>query len=112
MLSRTAIRPYQTMYLLDQGVLPVSIDYRFCPEISILNGAVLDCVDALHWIQKSLPNMAKRKDFIVDVNKIVAIGYSTGGHLAMMLCTEAPKVGITPPNAVLGFYPPANCECD
>ncbi len=32
MFSRNDIRPEQTTLLLKSGILPVSVDYRLCPD--------------------------------------------------------------------------------
>lgn len=108
MLSRTAIRPYQTLHLLNEGFLPVSLDYRYCPEISIIEGAVRDVCDGLRWVRNELPALAKKEGFTINAEKIVSIGWSTGGHLAMMLASVASRAGIQPPVGVLAFYPPVD----
>ncbi|KAJ5181613.1 Acyl transferase/acyl hydrolase/lysophospholipase [Penicillium cf. viridicatum] len=111
MLSRRDIRPKQTKMLLDAGFLPVSIDYRLCPEVSLLEGPMLDSLEALRWARHTLPKLnISRPDIQPDGNKVVAVGWSTGGHLAMTLAWTAPQVGIAPPNAVLAFYCPLDYE--
>ncbi|POS72644.1 polyketide synthase [Diaporthe helianthi] len=52
-LSRRAVRPAQTRYLLELGILPVSIDYRLCPEVNLVDGPKQDVCDALKWITGS-----------------------------------------------------------
>lgn len=111
MLSRKDIRPAQTQTLLDAGFLPVSIDYRLCPEVSLAEGPMADARDALSWVRRVLPNLPlQRPDVRPDGNQVVAIGWSTGGHLAMTLPFTAPAAGIPAPEAVLAFYCPTNYE--
>jgi acetyl esterase/lipase len=42
MLSRRAVRPAQTKHLIANGFLPISIDYRLCPEVNIIDGPKSD----------------------------------------------------------------------
>ncbi|KAJ5747634.1 uncharacterized protein N7511_009330 [Penicillium nucicola] len=110
-LSRKDIRPSQTQVLLRAGFLPVSIDYRLCPEVSLPNGPMADACDALRWVRNTLPNLPLlRPDIRPDGNRVVVIGWSTGGHLAMTLPWTAPAAGIAPPDAILAFYCPTNYE--
>lgn len=109
-LSRKSIRPYQTQYLLDNGILPVSLDYRFCPEINILDGPFADARDALIWAREKLPALAKNRGVVVDAEKLVIIGWSTGGHLAMATSWISLNAGLPPPRAILSFYAPTDFE--
>lgn len=111
MLSRKNIRPKQTQILLDKGFLPVSIDYRLCPEISLVDGAMSDVRDALRWAREVLPLLQlRRSDVLADGERIVAVGWSTGGTLAISLGWTAPQAGIEAPNAILAFYCPLDYE--
>lgn len=109
-LSRKAIRPIQTRYLLTHGYLPISIDYRLCPEINLIDGPITDVYDAYQWIQTVLPQIALRRGLAVDKNKVVVIGWSTGGHLAMSIGWTSKMAGVPPPIAVLSFYSPVDFE--
>lgn len=109
-LSRKAVRPIQTQYLLANGYLPVSIDYRLCPEINLVDGPMTDVYDAYQWSKNFLPQIAARHGLLVDKNKAVAIGWSTGGHLAMSIGWTAKLAGTTPPTALLSFYSPVDFE--
>jgi acetyl esterase/lipase/2-polyprenyl-3-methyl-5-hydroxy-6-metoxy-1,4-benzoquinol methylase/acyl carrier protein len=109
MLSRKDIRPAQVDLLLDAGFLPVSIDYRLCPEVSLLQGPMPDVRDALAWARADLPYQTlSRSDIQPDGDHVVAVGWSTGGHLAMTLSWTAPEHGIRPPQAILAFYGPTD----
>lgn len=111
MLSRKDIRPQQTQTLLDKGLLPVSVDYRLCPEVTLLDGPMVDVCDALAWARNILPRMSlRRKDVQADGSRVVAVGWSTGGHLAMTLAWTPVPRGIRPPEAILAFYCPSDYE--
>jgi len=109
-LSRKAIRPAQTQHLLANGFLPVSIDYRLCPEVNLIDGPIADVLDAYQWARTSLPQVAARRGVVVEPAKVVVVGWSTGGHLAMSLGWTAENAGAPPPAAVLSFYAPYNFE--
>lgn len=111
MLSRKDIRPSQTRILLDAGFLPVSVDYRLCPEMTLSEGPMGDVCDALSWARTILPKLKlQRRDIRVDGDHVVAVGWSTGGHLALSLGFTAPQSGIRPPDATLAFYCPLDYE--
>ncbi|KAK8091035.1 Type I Iterative PKS [Apiospora phragmitis] len=109
-LSRRAVRPEQTRYLLKKGLLPVSIDYRLCPEVNILDGPLTDVCDAYRWAREALPAIALGAGLRVDPSRVAVVGWSTGGQLAMSLGWTAPAAGLRPPSAVLSFYAPVDFE--
>ncbi|KAK8079489.1 hypothetical protein PG997_007307 [Apiospora hydei] len=109
-LSRRAVRPEQTRYLLKLGLLPVSIDYRLCPEVNIIEGPMTDVCDAYRWVREALPAISSGAGVRVDPSRVAVIGWSTGGQLAMSLGWTAPAAGIPPPSAVLSFYAPVDFE--
>ena len=109
MLSRKDIRPGQTKLLLDNGFLPISIDHRLCPEVDLLEGPMTDICHALEWARHVLPTLPlQRSDIRADGNNVVAVGWSTGGTLAMSLGWLAPTRGLKPPEAILAFYCPTD----
>ncbi|KAL8662082.1 MAG: hypothetical protein Q9202_005056 [Teloschistes flavicans] len=111
MLSRQDVRPVQTRTLLKAGFLPISIDYRLCPETTLVDGPMRDVCSAHEWARCILPSLQlKRTDIRPDGDRVVAIGWSTGGHLAMTLAWTAPAAGIAAPNAILAFYCPTDYE--
>lgn len=109
-LSKKAIRPAQTSFLLANNILPISLDYRLCPEINVIDGPIADVRDAFAWVQKNLPQIVRNKDIMVDTNKIVVIGWSSGGHLAMSTAWTTKEAGLQPPKAILSFYGPTDFE--
>ncbi|KAL9106504.1 MAG: hypothetical protein Q9227_008483 [Pyrenula ochraceoflavens] len=108
MLERTCIRPKQTYYLLKSGILPVSIDYRLAPETNLIDGAMTDTRDAVSWLRTTFPSIASTRGFPVNPTKLIALGYSTGGHLALTTAHTCPAASIPPPLAILAFYPPTD----
>ncbi|KAK4446906.1 BcPKS16, polyketide synthase [Podospora aff. communis PSN243] len=106
-LTRRAIRPAQVAHLLANNILPVSIDYRLCPELNILDGAMTDVRDALLWARHTLPSLdlLTSRNILVDPSRIVVVGWSTGGHLAMSTAWTIKEEG-EKPKAVLCFYAP------
>jgi acetyl esterase/lipase len=111
MFGRKDIRLDQTQILLKAGFLPISIDYRLCPEMTLLEGPMQDVCDALYWARKVLPTLTLgRSDIRADGDKVAVVGWSTGGHLAMTLGWTAARLGIKAPDAVLAFYCPTDYE--
>ncbi|KAI0542223.1 BcPKS19, polyketide synthase [Xylaria digitata] len=109
--SRKDIRPAQTRYLLEKGFLPVSLDHRLCPEVSLAEGPMVDVCDALDWARHTLPHInSHRPGLQVDGERVVVVGWSSGGQLAMSLAWTAPQRGLRPPEAILAFYCPTNYE--
>lgn len=109
-LSRKAIRPAQTSLLLANNVIPVSLDYTLCPEVDLINGPIADIRDAYIWAQTKLPGLVSDERIKIDPTKIVMIGWSTGGHLAMTTAWTTKDIGLEPPCAILAFYSPTDFE--
>ncbi|OTA01506.1 PKS protein [Trichoderma parareesei] len=109
-LSRKAIRPSQTSFLLANGLLPISLDYRLCPHVNVIDGPMADVRDAYAWARKEVPLLLREAGMCVDGSKIVVIGWSTGGHLAMTTAWTAPAAGLPPPLAILAFYCPTHYD--
>ncbi|KAI1499966.1 hypothetical protein F5X99DRAFT_430171 [Biscogniauxia marginata] len=111
MLSRKDVRPRQTQLLLDNGVLPVAVDYRLCPETTILEGPLVDVSDAYAWARNKLPSLHLTCTSVkLDQSRVVVIGWSTGGTLAMSLAWTSVPRGLPPPEAILVFYCPTDYE--
>ncbi|KAI0013722.1 hypothetical protein F4779DRAFT_350234 [Xylariaceae sp. FL0662B] len=65
-LSRRAIRPVQTSFLLENGVLPVSVSYRLCPEVNLIDGPMADIRDVYVWMRAKLPTILEQRSIVVD----------------------------------------------
>lgn len=117
MFSRKVVNPRQIPILIGHGFLPVSFDFRFCPELNVLDGPMDDVCEALRWARFQLPSLAPTlaPGLEADGEKVAAVGWSTGGHLSMTLGFTAPQRGIRAPEAILAFYCPTDyeseCEC-
>lgn len=73
--------------LLTSGRLAVvSVNYRFVDERTTLLDIVGDCFDALRWIRAEGPALG------LDPERVIVMGHSAGGYLALML-------GVAPPDA-------------
>ncbi|KAF2205457.1 BcPKS18, polyketide synthase [Delitschia confertaspora ATCC 74209] len=113
MFTRKEVNPKQVKLLLDHGFLPVSIEYRFCPEVNILEGPMTDACDALFWARHQLPQIKLNCPGLnVDGSRVVVVGWSTGGHLAMTTAFTSRQKGIQPPEAILAFYCPTDYESE
>ncbi|KAI1367017.1 hypothetical protein F5Y08DRAFT_350345 [Xylaria arbuscula] len=111
MLSRKDVRPRQTELLLQQGILPVSIDYRLCPETTIVDGPIVDVADGYAWVRKTLPRLKlKHSSIQIDSSRVVVVGWSTGGTLAMSLGFTSVPRGLPAPDGILAFYCPTDYE--
>lgn len=109
-LSRKAVRPAQTSVLLANNILPISLDYRLCPEVDLISGPMADVCDAYSWAQTTLQGLMDRRGIKIDSTKIVIVGWSTGGHLAMTTAWTTKEIGLKPPCAILAFYSPTDFE--
>ena len=109
-LSKKAVRTFQTQFLLENGYLPVSIDYRLCPEIDLIAGPMTDVRDALGWLREKLPAIAKTHGVLLNPTRIIAVGWSTGGHLAMTTAWTCREIDQEPPQAIISFYGPTDFE--
>lgn len=112
--SRKDINPKHIRLLQEAGFIPISIDYRFIPEVPLREGAMTDVCDALEWTREKLPSIILKNcpQQQVDGNKVVVVGWSTGGTLAMSSAFTSLDNGVQPPAAILAFYCPTNYEDD
>lgn len=106
LLSRRDFGHAQIQHLLRAGFLALSIDYRLCPETPLVDGALPDVRDALHWTRTVLPRARRARPALALAPAVVVAGWSTGGTLAMSLAWTAP----TPPAAILALYCPTDYE--
>ena len=104
LLTRSDIPPAAIKRLL-RKYLPISVDYRLCPETTLLNGPMVDARAALSWVRTKLAGLPLlRPDIVPNAEAVVAMGWSTGGQLAASLAWTA----VTPPNVVVGWYCPTD----
>lgn len=101
-LTRRHIRPHQAAFLLAHAILPVSIDYRLCPEANLIAGPMADVASALTWARTTLPHLAAPHNILLDPSKLAVLGWSSGGHLALTTAWTTDP----PPAAILSFYAP------
>ncbi|KAH7413722.1 hypothetical protein DE146DRAFT_4067 [Phaeosphaeria sp. MPI-PUGE-AT-0046c] len=111
-LSRKYLRPAQTRHLLAHGFLPISLDFRLCPEVNLIDGSMVDVCDGYKWAKYTLPSILARQNVSVDSDKISAIGWSTGGHLALSLAWTTLAANLPPPTCILSFYAPVNFDSE
>ena len=69
------------------GYVAVSPQYRFCPK-EVFPAQVHDVKAAVRWMK------AHAKERRIDPDRIGAIGFSAGGHLALMLGVTGPGDGL------------------
>jgi acetyl esterase/lipase len=70
-----------------RGYVAVSPQYRFCPK-EVFPAQVHDVKAAVRWMK------AHAKERRIDPEHIGAIGFSAGGHLALMLGVTGPSDGL------------------
>lgn len=74
-------------------------NYRLCPQVTGAQ-AFEDCEDAYEYAVGALPAMVyHRQGVTLDPNKVVAMGHSIGGTMALHLAAQKPV------KAVTAFYP-------
>ena len=72
---------------------------------------MVDICDALEWARYKLPHIKlQRSGLQIDGERVVVVGWSSGGQLAMSLAWTAPQRGLRPPEAILAFYCPTDYQ--
>lgn len=72
-----------------------------------------DVRDALNWVRNDLSKVnLPCPGLQIDSERVVVVGWSTGGTLAMSLAYTPQLFGQRPPNAILAFYCPSDYESD
>ena len=102
----------QIQLLLDKGLLPVSVEYRLCPEVNLIDGPMHDAREAVRWAREKLPRISFDHPVRADGSKVAVVGWSTGGHLAMSTAFTCPANNIQAPEAVLALDCPTDYESD
>ncbi|MEX2575858.1 MAG: alpha/beta hydrolase [Halofilum sp. (in: g-proteobacteria)] len=94
-------------YLAERGMVSVNVAYRFAPEHRF-PAQLRDVQQAMRWIHAN----ADRLD--IDVQRIGALGYSSGAHLVSLLAMVAGQGGeldggpLTRPDAVVAGGTPSD----
>jgi acetyl esterase/lipase len=76
-----------TSELSKRGYVTISPQYRFCPK-DVFPAQVHDVKAAVRWLKTNA------KKYHVDPDRIGAMGFSAGGHLALMLGVTSPSDGL------------------
>jgi acetyl esterase/lipase len=84
--DKSSVRPIMAQFT-KRGYVAVSPQYRFCPK-NAFPAQVHDVKAAVRFIK------ANAKKYQVDPDRIGAIGFSAGGHLALMLGLTSPSDGL------------------
>lgn len=89
----------QVNHLCSLGFAVVIPNYRLAPQVTAAD-AFTDCEEAYDWATKTLPNIITSDHGVeLDTSKVVAMGHSAGGTLAIHLGSCKPL------KAVTAFYP-------
>ncbi|MEW4566590.1 alpha/beta hydrolase [Tautonia sp. JC769] len=99
----------------EAGYVAISPEYRFCPEHTF-PAQIHDVKAAVRWLRSNA------ETYGVDPDRIGAVGFSAGGHLALMLGLTDPGDGLegpaaedAPPSnvqAVVNFFGPTDLAAD
>lgn len=102
--SSTIIPKAQVEYLTGKNFVVVIPNYRLAPQVTGKD-AFEDCEAAYEWAVNSLPALLDAEHGIqVDSDRVVAMGHSAGGTLAMHLASSKAL------KAVTALYP--SCTAD
>ena len=90
----------QIYYLCSKGFVVVMPNYRFLPQV-MGKEAFADSEEAFDWTLGALPDiMAREHNVMLDTNRAVVLGHSSGGAMALHLASIGKPV-----KAVTAFYP-------
>lgn len=83
----------QIQHCLGLGWIVLSAEYRLCPGVDLLEGPITDARDLLRWSQdgglaKALTEFGPKDCPKPDQQRIMAMGASAGGSLALCLVCE------------------------
>lgn len=82
--SSNMIPKSQIARLIAKGFVVVVPEYRLCPQVCLYDGPIQDAKDVLKWCQEELPALLRKANNVeVDASRIVAMGHSAGGLLAL-----------------------------
>lgn len=96
-------------YFTKKNAVCFSVDYRLIPNeideyCNFLEDCINDCFDAIEYVRKN------SYEYGIDPQKIVVIGESAGGHLALCTATDVVnKFNVRAiPNMVIAYNPVTN----
>jgi acetyl esterase/lipase len=84
--NKADVRPILPQFV-EHGYLAISPEYRFCPQ-DAFPAQIHDVKAAVRWLK------VNAKKYRIDPDRIGAMGFSAGGHLAMMLGLTSPNDGL------------------
>lgn len=70
----------------ERGWIVLAIEHRLCPGVNVSDGPMTDVRDALSWTRNGELAKALKdggKDATVDAERVMVMGTSSGGHLAL-----------------------------
>jgi acetyl esterase/lipase len=89
--------PYLIPYA-KKGYITATIQYRLT-DVAIYPSQLDDVISAINWLQDNAD------EYHIDKNKIVLVGGSAGGHLAMMAAYSDPSLNI---KGIVNLYGPSD----
>lgn len=96
-------------YFTEHGIVCFSVDYRLVGddrdlECKYLQNSLEDCLDAIKFVRENA------EEFNIDRNRVIAVGESAGGQLALCSVTAvAEKYGAEAVPNMLIAYNPVTC---
>jgi acetyl esterase/lipase len=84
--NKADARPILPQFV-EHGFVAISPEYRFCPQ-NAFPAQIHDVKAAVRWLK------VNAKKYRIDPDRIGAMGFSAGGHLAMMLGLTSPNDGL------------------
>lgn len=85
----------QIQYLVESGFVVVVPNYRLAPQITARQTLTV-CEDAYDWAVGALPAMMQyRTGATLDPTKVVAMGHSSPGTMALHLASCKPIKAVT-----------------
>ena len=99
-----ASAPKNMAALFQRGYCLIGVEYRFS-KVATFPAAVEDCKSAVRWVRRSAPKYG------LDPNRIGVMGYSAGGHLALMVGYAPEAPGLDSPDANGGVSSRVQAVC-
>jgi acetyl esterase/lipase len=84
--NKADVRPILPQFV-EHGFVAISPEYRFCPQ-NAFPAQIHDVKAAVRWLK------VNAKKYRINPDRIGAMGFSAGGHLAMMLGLTSPNDGL------------------